>query len=180
MQPDRMTTPILHPFPPIWDDRACVLILGSFPSVASRDTHFYYGHKQNRFWKLMRQFFGEPLATTDEKIACLNRHHIALWDVIFQCEVTGSSDQSIRNVIPNPIVERLNQSRIQAIFANGATAYRMLMRYFGKEIRIPVYSMPSTSPANAAYSLQRLVAEWQKMLWYTSDTERKDIQTDGK
>ena len=103
MQPDRMTTPILHPFPPIWDDRACVLILGSFPSVASRDTHFYYGHKQNRFWKLMRQFFGEPLATTDEKIACLNRHHIALWDVIFQCEVTGSSDQSIRNVIPNPI-----------------------------------------------------------------------------
>lgn len=180
MQPNRMILPILHPFPPIWDDHACVLILGSFPSVASRATHFYYGHNQNRFWKLMQQFWGDSLTTIDEKIACLNRHRIALWDVIFQCEVTGSSDQSIRNVVPNPIIERLNHSKIQAVFANGTTAYRMLMHYFGKEIHLPVYSMPSTSSANAAYSLQRLAEQWQKILWYTSDAERKDMQTDGK
>jgi hypoxanthine-DNA glycosylase len=129
--------------------------------VKSREAGFYYHHPQNRFWRVLAALFDEEVPQTiAARRAFLLRHHIALWDVIADCEVTGSADTSIRDPHPNDIPALLRATRIRAIFCNGALAYRLWCRYAGQALPA-AHPLPSTSPANAAYSLSRLTKEWQ-------------------
>ena len=151
-----------HEFPPVFDSESRILILGSFPSVKSREVQFYYGHPQNRFWKLLAKLLGEEIpADVPGKIDFLHRNHIALWDVIESCEIVGSSDSSIKNVIPTDVGRILEQSSVETIFANGAAAAKLFERYQKKTIGRDIIKLPSTSPANAAWSLERLYQDWQ-------------------
>ena len=153
---------VSHPFAPVWDTQSRVLILGSFPSVLSRQNQFYYGNPQNRFWRVLSELYRYPLPqTVAEKRALLADTHIALWDVIASCEVHGSADASIRNARPNDLTPLLNSAPIQAIFTNGATADTFYRRYLFSHTNIPAVRLPSTSPANAAWSLTRLCTAWQ-------------------
>jgi hypoxanthine-DNA glycosylase len=155
---------ITHPIAPVYNSNSRVLILGSFPSVKSREQQFFYGHKQNRFWKVMAQVLGCPVPESiSEKRKMLLRNHIAVWDVIASCEITGSSDASIRDVTPNDLSEIMNTADIQAIFANGSKAYELYQKYIYPNNGFPAYKLPSTSPANAAYSMERLIEEWQRI-----------------
>ncbi len=155
-------THVFHTFGPVFDACAEVLILGSFPSVKSREEGFYYGHPRNRFWKVLAGLFGEALpGTIPEKKDFLLRNHIAVWDVIAECEIMGSADSSIRNVRENDMNVILEQSAVNRIFANGETAYKLFLKYCRKEGQPPVKRLPSTSPANAAWSLQRLLEVWK-------------------
>ena len=152
---------ILHPIPPVYDEASRVLILGSFPSVRSREEGFFYGHPQNRFWRVLAAVRNAPVpATTKEKTEFLLREHIALWDVIASCEIEGSADSSIRNAVPNNLSRILQAAPVAAVFTNGKTADRLYDRYFGK-LPIPKTCLPSTSPANAACSLPRLIEAWR-------------------
>ena len=153
---------ILHPISPVFDKDSRVLILGSFPSVRSREEGFFYGHPQNRFWKVTAQVFGEntPL-TVDEKKAFLLRNHIALWDVICSCDIEGSSDSSIRNVKANDISVILDTADIQEIFLNGQKAYKYYQKYIFPSVKREGICLPSTSPANAAWSLGKLSEAWR-------------------
>lgn len=152
---------INHGIDPVWNENSSVLILGSFPSVKSRETSFFYGHKQNRFWRVIAELFCcEVPETVDDKKQLLLKNRIALWDVIASCEITGSSDSSIRNVTANNIVPIINSSRIKAIFTNGATADRLYNRYIYPQTRIKSVKLPSTSPANAAKSFDKLLSDW--------------------
>lgn len=154
-----------HQFEPVFDNTSRVLILGTFPSVKSREMNFYYGHPQNRFWKVLAALTNEPLPmTTDEKKSLLLKHHIAIWDVIQSCEIQGSSDASIRNVVANDISLITSQAPVTHIYANGAKAYELFMRYCKNPQQLPVSKLPSTSPANAACSLDRLIQEWRCIL----------------
>lgn len=147
-----------HNIPPVYDKNSRVLILGSFPSVKSRETQFFYGHPQNRFWRVVSAVMGvECPLSVEEKRKMLIGGNIAVWDVIKSCEITGSSDSSIKNVVPNDFTEIFETAHIQRIFTNGATAYNLYKRYNKDREAI---KLPSTSPANAAYSLDRLIAEW--------------------
>ena len=153
---------ICHDFEPVFDGESRVLILGTFPSVKSREQHFYYGHPRNRFWRVTAGITGEPVpGTVEEKKALLLRHGIALWDVIARCDIVGSSDSSIRNVEPADLGRVLEHSRVARIFANGQTAKKLYDKYqrsvWGREIT----GLPSTSPANASFSLERLLERWQ-------------------
>lgn len=122
---------------------------------------FYYGHPQNRFWKTLSGVFGEELPTTpEEKTAMLLRNHVALWDVIESCEITGSSDSSIKNVVPNDITLILNQCKIRDIYGNGEMAVKLYNRYLKATAGQEIIKLPSTSPANASYSLPRLIESW--------------------
>ena len=155
----------LHPFPPLFDEQSKVLILGSFPSVKSREGQFFYHHPQNRFWRVTAALFGVPVPQTiEEKSAMLHANHVALWDVIASCDIIGSSDSSIRNVIPNDLCPILDAAPIQAIFCNGTTSWNYYNRYTGKILGIDAEKLPSTSPANAAWSLERLIDAWGKIL----------------
>ena len=150
-----------HPFEPVYDAHSNVLILGTFPSVKSREYHFYYGHPQNRFWKVIAALTKSELPTTLEaKKALLLTHGIAIWDVIHSCDITGSSDSSIKNVVPMSFSTILAQSQIKRIFANGATAVKLYQTYCEKSTGIPIIQLPSTSPANAAFSLEKLLETW--------------------
>ena len=150
-----------HTCYPIFDAECRVLILGTFPSVKSRETMFYYGHPQNRFWKVLPALFGEERPETPEqKKQLLLRNHVALWDVIESCEVTGSSDNSIRNVIPNDITKITKQCTIRAIYGNGEMSVRLYNRYLKDKTGMEIVKLPSTSPANASYSLDRLIECW--------------------
>ena len=121
---------IEHPIPPLFDRDSTVLILGSFPSVKSREAAFFYGHPQNRFWKVLSSVFGDEVPVTiEEKRRFLLRRHVALWDVIGSCDIEGSSDASIRNVTPNDLRPILSSADIRAIFVNGKTAYRYYQKY---------------------------------------------------
>lgn len=154
-----------HNIPPVYDKNSKILILGSFPSVKSREAQFFYGHPQNRFWKVLSAVLGcECPVTTEEKKAMLLSHNIAVWDVIGSCEITGSSDASIRAVVPNDIAGLAAETSITHIFANGATSYNMYKRYCRDRVGIEAVKLPSTSPANASYSLERLTAEWSSQL----------------
>ncbi len=154
-----------HPFDPVFDEHSEVLILGTFPSVQSRENQFYYGNPQNRFWKVLAALTGEAAPdTVPEKTAFLLRHHIAVWDVIAECEITGSSDSSIRDVRPNDMTVILDHAAIRAIYANGTKAYDLYMRYCAPAVERPITKLPSTSPANAAWSLERLIGEWREKL----------------
>ena len=153
---------VLHPFPPLYDENSKVLILGSFPSVKSREQMFFYGHPQNRFWRVLAAVFvsGTP-QTIAEKRRFLLSHGIALWDVIASCEITGSADSSIKNVIANDLSPILAAADIRQIFVNGKTAEKFYRKYTEPVIGRAAICLPSTSPANAAWSMERLIAAWQ-------------------
>ncbi len=151
-----------HTFEPVIDDACKVLVLGTFPSVKSRENHFYYGHPQNRFWKVLAALWDEPVPVTiEEKKGLLLRRHVAVWDVIAACEIAGSSDSSIRSVVPNDIPGLLEGSQVKAVFANGAKAAKLYGKHCLADTGMPIRQLPSTSPANAAWNLERLVRSWQ-------------------
>lgn len=152
---------ITHPFPPLFNKDSKILILGSFPSVKSREQSFFYGHPQNRFWKVTSAVFGcDVPASVDDKKAFILSHGMALWDVIASCDITGSSDSSIRNVCANDISIILNSCDIKKIFVNGKAAEKYYNKYTFGKTGIPAVCLPSTSPANAAWSMQRLISAW--------------------
>ena len=156
-----------HPFPPVYNEHSRILILGSFPSVKSRDTGFYYGHPRNRFWDTLAALLRTPVPqTTDEKRAFLLAHHIALWDTCAACTVTGSADTAIRQVVPNDIRPILADADIRAVFCGGKTAHRLYERHILPQTGIPAVCLPSTSPANAACSKEDLFAAWSVILPY--------------
>lgn len=155
-------THVVHTFAPVFDKQSEILVLGSFPSVKSRENRFYYGHPQNRFWKVTAGVFGDEIPqTVEEKREFLLRNHIAVWDVIASCDIVGSSDSSIRNVEANDMEVILSQAKIRAIYANGDTAYRLFLKYCKREGQPQVYKLPSTSPANAAWKVERLIGAWE-------------------
>lgn len=146
----------------MYDKDSRILILGSFPSVKSREQQFFYGHKQNRFWRVVAQVFDCAVPERiEQKREMLLTHHVAVWDVIASCEITGSSDASIRDVIPNDLTVILSQADIQAIYTNGGKAQELYRKYIFPVNGREAVSLPSTSPANAGYSLQRLVEAWK-------------------
>lgn len=153
---------IRHEFDPIYDENSRILILGTFPSVKSREQNFYYGHPQNRFWNVLSGLTGEAVPrTVEEKKAFLLRNRIAVWDVIASCDIIGSSDSSIRNVIPSDLNRVLEGSGICRIFANGGTAKKLYEKYQRAVTGREIIGLPSTSPANAAFRLERLLEEWR-------------------
>lgn len=155
----------LHNIPPLYDRASRILILGSFPSVKSREGQFFYHHPQNRFWPVMAGILGVPVPNTiDEKAALLHGRGIALWDVIAACEISGSSDSSIRQVIPNDVMSILRAAPIQAIFCNGQKSLHLYQRYLQEPLGRSATGLPSTSPANAAWSLQKLTDCWRAAL----------------
>lgn len=155
---------VVHTIPPVFDKDSNILILGSFPSVRSREQGFFYGHPQNRFWKVTAAVFGEETPQTiPEKRAFLLRNHIAVWDVIRSCDIVGSSDSSIRNVTANDLNEILCASSVHTIYVNGKTAFKYYQKYTEPQIKRPAICLPSTSPANAAWNLERLVEEWRQI-----------------
>ena len=152
---------VSHPIPPVFDRHSKVLILGSFPSVKSREAQFFYGHPQNRFWKVTSKVFSAPEPhTIEEKKAFLLSHGIAVWDVIASCDIEGSSDSSIKNVVPNNLTTILNHADIHTIFVNGKTAEKFYNKYIKDTIGRDAVCLPSSSPANAAWSLERLIDFW--------------------
>lgn len=156
---------ISHMFLPVYDENSEVLILGSFPSVKSREQGFYYGHPQNRFWKVLATVYEcEVPQTVAEKKSMLLSNHIAIWDVIDSCDIIGSSDSSIKNVVPADIVGILSKTKITRIFANGKTAGNLYKKLSEETTGLPSVILPSTSPANAACSLEKLVEVWGEEL----------------
>ena len=156
---------IQHPIEPVYNQHSRILILGSFPSVKSRSAMFFYGHPQNRFWKVTAAVFGcsVPL-TIEEKRAFLLTHSIAVWDVIASCEITGSSDSSIKNVMPNDLSRILDTAPIEQIFVNGKTALKYYDKYLKSATGRDAVCLPSTSPANAAWNLEKLIEAWKLIL----------------
>ena len=155
---------IIHPIPPFFDADSQVLILGSFPSVKSREQMFFYGHPQNRYWKVIASVFDDEVPVTiPAKKAFLKKHHIAMWDVIGSCDIEGSSDASITNVKANDLNVILKAADIKAIFVNGKTAYRYYRKYTEDLTGRPAICLPSTSPANAAWTMDKLLEEWKQI-----------------
>ncbi|MBQ7322687.1 MAG: DNA-deoxyinosine glycosylase [Clostridia bacterium] len=155
---------VTHPIPPFCAEGARVLILGSFPSVRSRESGFFYGHPQNRFWHVLARVFEDAVpATVEEKKAFLAAHGIALWDVIASCRIEGSADSSIRDVTPNDIPSLVRSHGIRAVFTNGKKAQALYDKHILPALGIPAVCLPSTSPANAAWSVERLTASWHAL-----------------
>ena len=153
---------IVHPIEPVFDESSRILILGSFPSVKSRETAFFYGHPQNRFWQVLAAVFGLPLPNTvDEKRRFLKNAQIAVWDVIASCRIVGSADSSISDAVPNDITPILSKAPIERIYTNGLMATKLYKKHIFPTIGIDCISLPSTSPANAAFSLDRLTEAWR-------------------
>lgn len=164
MKKEQTYTHVSHDFEPVFDENSKVLILGTFPSVKSRENRFYYGHPQNRFWKVIAGLTeSEVPQTIEEKKKLLLEHGIAIWDVIESCDIIGSSDSSIKNVVPADIERVVANSKIQNIYANGGTAKKLYEKYSQKKTGREIIGLPSTSPANAAYSLERLLECWQEV-----------------
>lgn len=154
-----------HPFEPVADEQSRLLILGTFPSVRSRAEGFYYGHPRNRFWQVMEAVLEDTVpADIPGRAAWLKGHRVALWDVLASCEITGSSDASIHREAPNDIAGLLHGTGIRTVFANGAAAWSLYQRHFANVGLPEAVKLPSTSPANAAWSLERLVAAWRPAL----------------
>ena len=154
-----------HPIPPLYGPDSEKLILGSFPSVKSRQARFFYGHPQNRFWKILAALCGEPVPKSiEEKTRLILDHGFALWDVIASCEIVGSADSSIANAVANDLRPILEGSRVTQIFCNGTTSYRLYGRYIQPVTGIEAVCLPSSSPANAAWSLERLIEAWGERL----------------
>ncbi len=156
---------VSHTFEPLYDEQSEILILGSFPSVKSREQGFYYGHPRNRFWKVLSDLCQcQVPESIEEKIQMLKEHHIAIWDVVDSCDIIGSSDSSIKNVVPADIASICRTSKIQQIYANGRLAQKLYSIYIEESLGMPVIPLPSTSPANAAYSLERLSSIWKETI----------------
>ncbi len=156
---------IQHPFPPLFSAESEILILGSFPSVKSREAMFFYGHPQNRFWPLIAALFEEPLPRAiEEKKRLILSHRLALWDSIASCDITGSSDASIRHAVPTDLSEILGASRVKRIICNGAQSHRIYCKYQLARTGIEAVKLPSTSPANAACSFEKLLEAWRVIL----------------
>ena len=156
--------PQLHTIAPVYDENSRILILGSFPSVKSREAAFFYGHPQNRFWRLLAAVLGEDTPqTAAEKKSLLLRHGVALWDVIASCDIAGASDASITNVVPNDLSRILDAAPVRRIFCNGGTAYCFYRRY-DEAVWGKAEALPSTSPANARSSVQALTERWRAAL----------------
>lgn len=156
---------VQHEFPPVYDEKSRILILGSFPSVKSREQEFYYGHPQNRFWKLMKRIFdggNVSLDTIDKKKQFLLDNNIALWDVIKSCDIKGSSDSSIKNIEPNDLKLIVDNSDVKKIILNGGKAYELYEKFYGGKHMPAAVKMPSTSPANAVWTLDRLENVWSR------------------
>ena len=152
---------ITHPIPPVYDSNSRILILGSFPSVRSREAMFFYGHPQNRFWKVVAAVYGEPVPmTVPQRKDFLLRNRIAAWDVIASCRIRGSSDASIKDVVPNDLNVILEHAQIRQIYVNGKTAEKMYRKYIEPKLGRQAICLPSTSPANAAWNLERLTKAW--------------------
>ena len=163
-----------HPFPPLYDKNSRVLILGSFPSVKSREMMFFYGHPQNRFWKVIASIFDEAVPNSiEEKKKLILGNHLALWDVIAECEIVGSSDASIKNARANDLSEILDNAPIRKIIVNGKTAERLYTQYIEPVTGIKAVVLPSTSPANVAWSLERLIEVWEAELKNKNCEENK-------
>lgn len=160
---------ITHPLEPIFDKNSKILILGSFPSRISRKESFYYGNKNNRFWKILAQIFNKPSPNTNsQKLELLSHHNIAIFDVVKSCQIEASSDSSIKNAIPNDIKNIVANSDIKAIFLNGKTAQKLFEKFFKDVCFINlnhekplIFTLPSTSPANAKFYLTALIDEWR-------------------
>ena len=154
-----------HPFPPVVDENCRTLILGSFPSVKSREDGFFYGHPQNRFWRMLAAIFDEEVPRDiPAKKDLLLRHHIALWDVIASCEIEDSSDASVKNAVPVDISRVTSTAHIERVLCNGSLAARLYLRYLEPILGIKPTTLPSTSPANAAWTLPRLITAWREAL----------------
>ena len=154
---------IVHPIPPLFDESSKTLILGSFPSVKSREAAFFYGHAQNRFWSVLATLYGVPKPeTVEEKKKLVLENNLALWDVIASCEIIGSSDSSISDVTANDLSVIINNSKVERIFVNGKTAEKYYNKYTYPKTGIKAVCLPSTSPANAAFSLEMLIEEWKE------------------
>lgn len=158
---------INHPIKPVFDENSKILILGSFPSVKSREQLFFYGHPQNRFWRVTSSVFERDVPETiEEKKRFLLSCRIAVWDVIASCDITGSSDSSIKNAVANDIGMILKRADIEKIFVNGKTAYKYYNKYLKDKLGIEAICLPSTSPANAAWSQQKLIEAWKVIREY--------------
>ena len=158
---------LTHTFEPIYNKDSRILILGSFPSVKSRENNFYYGHPQNRFWKVIAGVIGNPVPVSiEEKKEVLLNNHIAIWHVIASCSIQGSSDSSIRDVVVNDFSKVLQESSIRTIYVNGNKAYELYHKYAEEKTGIAAIKLPSTSPANAAWSVERLCDNWKQILTY--------------
>ncbi len=156
---------IVHPIPPLFDEKSRILILGSFPSVKSREAAFFYGHPQNRYWTVMSRILGyEKPETIDKKRKMMLDNGIAMWDVIASCEIEGSSDSSIKNVTANDLSVILDNCKIEKIFVNGKTAEKYYNKYTYPKTKIKAICLPSTSPANAAWSIDRLIEKWKETI----------------
>ena len=154
-----------HNIPPVFDEISKILVLGSFPSVKSRETQFFYGHPQNRFWKVISSVFDcDCPITVEEKKKFLLDNNIALWDVIKACEIEGSSDSSVKHVIPNDLSKIIKNSNVTKIFTNGNLSYSLYNKICFERTGIPAIKLPSTSPANAAWSLEKLTDEWKRLI----------------
>lgn len=156
---------VTHPFEPIYDKNSKILILGSFPSVKSREASFYYAHPQNRFWKVLQKIYNydKELITKEDKTKFLLANNIAIWDSIKECDIENSDDSSIKNAIPNDIEKILKNSNVEKIFCNGNKSYEVFKKYH-KNINFKVDVLPSTSPANARYTLNKLVDVWSEKI----------------
>ena len=153
---------LTHPFPPLYSGDSKKLILGSFPSVKSRDQSFYYGHERNRFWQVLATLYNEPVPQTiEEKRSLVLSHDLALWDVIASCDITGSADSTVKNATANDIGTLLANTKIEKIFVNGKTAAKLYEKLILPSIGIEAIYLPSTSPANAAFSVERLIEAWR-------------------
>ena len=181
---------IVHQIAPVWNEESKVLILGTMPSPASRNAGFFYMHSQNRFWKILPALFDESLeipnnfpdydAAISERKSFLLRHNIALWDVLSSCDIEGAADSSIKNAKPNDFTELLEKSKIRHVFCTGKTSFKLWKKFcaaqYEERFDLTCDCLPSTSPANAAWSLERLVAEYQKICYhsrYDSDIRNK-------
>ena len=152
---------VLHPIPPLYGPNSHTLILGSFPSVKSREGMFFYHHPQNRFWKVLAAVYGCAVPETiEEKTALILDHGLALWDVIASCDIEGSSDASIRGAVPNDLSPILTGAPIRRIFCNGSTAWKLYQKHQAAKTGLPAGPLPSTSPANATWRLPALVDAW--------------------
>lgn len=164
-----MEMQINHTLEPVYDKDSKVLILGSIPSVKSREIGFYYGHPRNRFWKVLGKVYNEVIGETkEEKIAFLKRQHIALFDVLKSCDIDASSDSSIKNPIANDLMPILKEANIKAVFTTGQKAYSLYQKYCYPQAKIKAILLPSTSPANCSKGIeQKLEVEYQKIKNFT-------------
>lgn len=156
---------VFHTIPPLYDSHSRVLLLGSIPSPKSREAGFFYAHPQNRFWRVLAAVLGEEVPQTIEaKRAMCLKHHVALWDTIARCDIAGASDTSIRNAVPNDIGKLVRESEITRIFATGGKSADLYRKLIEPQLHIPITQLPSTSPANAAWSLERLIEAYRVIL----------------